>query len=453
MNLLSKVRSSFGLGKAEGLLEYQNQVFQYGGNVYALNGQSQLVNRNGAIPVTIDDNAETQTLSSLIGTALSKRSGLVSQIHPAWRSFRGDLFTDTSLEPIQNPQRQDRSRLFKMVENHDSIHGGGYVYRDRRGFNNDGARLLDPRRLDAILEAPSSKASDLDYAWLPDAELVGWQYRNTRGEVVAFFMPEEVGQFNSDPDPDAWWRGRSWITSVLQDLKTDAQLGQFVSNYLRNDATPSMIVKFDPNTTPAKAEKFKEMYLERNTGSGNAGRTLFLGGASDATVVGSNISELQVRDLTGGVENRVVARSQVPAVIMGTREALAGSSLNAGNYAMTRRAWGDTWFVPYAESMMAAVEPILDKPNRAESLTFDPTRVMFLQEDVTEQSQVRANDASTITQLVRDGYTPESAAQFVQTGNPTVLEHTGLLSVQLQDPTAKPPEPVEIERAAEDEEA
>jgi hypothetical protein len=41
---------------------------------------------------------------------------------------------------------------------------------------------------------------------------------------------------------------------------------------------------------------------------------------------------------------------------------------------------------------------------------------------------------TTITGLVRDGFTPESAIAAVQASDWSLLSHTGLLSVQMQPP-------------------
>ena len=42
--------------------------------------------------------------------------------------------------------------------------------------------------------------------------------------------------------------------------------------------------------------------------------------------------------------------------------------------------------------------------------------------------------AATITQLLREGFTPESAVAAVTNDDMTLLEHTGLCQVQLQTP-------------------
>ena len=60
----------------------------------------------------------------------------------------------------------------------------------------------------------------------------------------------------------------------------------------------------------------------------------------------------------GGFETRVAARSRVPAAVLGIREGMQGSALNAGNYGATRRMWADGWFSPTVDGLCEAFERI-----------------------------------------------------------------------------------------------
>lgn len=47
-----------------------------------------------------------------------------------------------------------------------------------------------------------------------------------------------------------------------------------------------------------------------------------------------------------------------------------------------------------------------------------------------------AQAADTVTKLVREGFTANSAKKFVETGNISALRHTGYVSVSLFNPKA-----------------
>jgi len=154
-------------------------------------------------------------------------------------------------------------------------------------------------------------------------------------------------------------------------------------------------------------------------------------------VVGSQLAQLELKDSQGGHESRIATRSRVPAVILGIREGLEGSSLNTGNYGAARRVWSDGWFSATADSLSETLTPLVDTPSDAE-LVHDPTRVMFLQEDRKDEADIQKANADTINTLVSAGFAPESARDAVRSGDLSKLSHTGLVSVQLQTPGANP---------------
>jgi hypothetical protein len=131
----------------------------------------------------------------------------------------------------------------------------------------------------------------------------------------------------------------------------------------------------------------------------------------------------------------------VPASIVGISEGLAGSALNSGNYTAARRRFADGTMRPLWRSACSALQVIARPPDAGARLWFDDRDVSFLQEDVKDEADIRAQHAQTIKTLVEAGYTPGSVVEAVTTGDFTVLAHSGLLSVQLQEPGAQAPAP------------
>jgi hypothetical protein len=78
-------------------------------------------------------------------------------------------------------------------------------------------------------------------------------------------------------------------------------------------------------------------------------------------------------------------------------------------------------------------------PGDAE-LWYDDRDIKALQEDQEDSARIMQIDASSAQTLVNSGFTPESSVAAIAARDLTLLVHTGLLSVQLQDPTAAPPE-------------
>ena len=410
-------------------------MFSFNGNVYQgmasplkAPGQAVAANFSGYVKGVYNS-------SGIVAAAITARALLLSQLRFQWRSVLqgevGRLFGSADLAVLERPGDLTRAELLYAAEQHNSLSGNAFIYR-----NGGQLRLLRP---DWVTIVFGSRENDVDPTTSLDAELVGYTYQP--GGVTAktdpvFLAPSQVAHWKPEPDPLFWWRGQSWVGSVLSEITTDRQATEFKSKFFANAATPQLIVTLDPHTTQQQASDVAGVINQRHEGSGNAYKTLVLGGGADVTVAGSNLQQLDLKTTQGVDETRIALRSRVPATVLGISEGLAGSALNAGNYSQTRRLWSDAWFTPTAQNLCAALERILTIPPTIPcELSFDPSQVMFLQEDRKDEADIRATQASSMRQLVEAGYEPSTVTKFIQTGDSTVLQHTGVFSVQLQAPT------------------
>lgn len=370
--------------------------------------------------------------SGVVSAAIVARALLMSQIRFQWRSLvageNGRLFGSSELAVLERPGDLTRPELLFAAEQHNSLAGNAFFYR-----NNNQIKLLRP---DWVTVVFGSEEDDVDPVSRLDVELVGYMYtpggQNSKNDPV-FLAPSQVAHWKPEPDPLFWWRGQSWIGSVLQEITTDRQASEFKSKFFANAATPQLIVTLDPHTTQQQATDMASVINQRHEGSRNAYKTLVLGGGADVTVAGSNLQQLDLKNTQGVDETRIALRSRVPATVLGISEGLAGSALNAGNYSQTRRLWSDAWFTPTAQNLCAALERIVSFPaTGAVELSYDPSQVMFLQEDRKDEADIRSTQASSMRQLIEAGFEPMSVTSFIATGDASVLKHTGNVSVQLQ---------------------
>ena len=373
--------------------------------------------------------------SGVVAAAVTARALLMSQVRFQWRSLlqgeTGRLFGTTELSILERPGDLTRAELLYAAEQHNSLAGNAFFYR-----NGGQLRLLRP---DWVTVVYGSFENDVDPTAQLDAELVGYSYQPggiSSQTPPVFLAPSQVAHWKPEPDPMHWWRGQSWIGSVLSEITTDRQATEFKSKFFANAATPQLIVTLDPHTTQQQATDIAAVINQRHEGSANAYKTLVLGGGSDVKVAGSNLQQLDLKNTQGVDETRIALRARVPATLLGISEGLAGSALNAGNYSQTRRMWSDAWFMPTAQNLCASMERILALPvGTPAELSFDQSQIMFLQEDRKDEAEIRATQASSMRQLVEAGFEPSTVTKFIATGDTTVLEHTGVFSVQLQAPT------------------
>jgi len=72
-------------------------------------------------------------------------------------------------------------------------------------------------------------------------------------------------------------------------------------------------------------------------------------------------------------------------------------------------------------------------------LWYDTRDIAFLQADITDAANVQQIEAQSIKSLIDSGYEPDSIVKAVQAQDWSLLQHTGLFSVQLQPPMPEGP--------------
>ena len=369
--------------------------------------------------------------NGIAAAAVAARSFLVSQIRFAWYDdVTTRTFTNGALAPLERPgEGLTRPAMLQRLEEDTSWAGNAYIRRMASG------RLvrLRPDWLDIVY----STATALPAAHAPDTFVIGYRYwpggdRDAGTPVV--LMRDEVMHFAPEPHPLRIGIGASWVTSILRDVIADGQATTHVENFLEKAATANMVVTAAEGMGRDEFKSWVEMFENAHSGVQNAWSNMYVSAGTDVNVVGSNLAELDLSTLTGGFEARVAVRSRVPASVLGTREGMQGSALNAGNYGQVRRLWADGWFSPYGDMLCGAFEQIVPPPQPFVELTFQRDRILLLQEDEADTADIQQKQAVTMRQLVEAGYDPSSVTDAVTTNDMTKLLHTGNVSVQLRPP-------------------
>lgn len=323
--------------------------------------------------------------------------------------------------------------LVSRMEWHAGVAGNAYVHAERQRL-----RVLRP---DWVMIVYGSQQEPEDAAHALDGELLGYAYCNggfTSGNKVTTILPPDMAHWSPLPDPERAGVGMSWITPALREIKGDIAASEHKLTFFKNGATPNMVVKGIPAATKEQFNDIVDAIEENHSGVRNAYRTLYLTAGADATVVGSHLGQIDFKATQGNGETRISVLSRVPASILGISEGLSGSSLNAGNFTAARRSWTDTWVYPTLQDLAAALAPLVAVPRDAE-LWFDPTDMVALREDAKDAAEIMSTQMSTIVAGVNGGFKPDSVIAAVVAQDPSLLKHSGLLSVQLQPPGQQTP--------------
>lgn len=260
------------------------------------------------------------------------------------------------------------------------------------------------------------------------------------GHNPVMLTPDRVVHYSPIPDPDAQWRGMSWLTPLVREVQADAFATIHKQKFFENGAALNTVISYDATVNPDSFRRYVDMFEDAHRGVDNAYKTLHIGGGADATVIGTEL-KTDFRAIQGAGETRIAAAAGVGSIIARFSEGLAGSSLNQGNYNAAKRQFADMTLRPLWRMASASLSKFVSPPSGSR-LTYDTRDVEFLKDDRSEAADTLQKTASTMNSLVSAGYTPDSVVVAVETGDLTRLVHSGLYSIQLQSPgSSVPPAP------------
>lgn len=341
----------------------------------------------------------------------------------------GDLFGNPDLRPLETPWVGGTTGdlLSRMIQ-HSDLAGNAFVAESRT--RRDELVVFRPDWTSIII------GSDTDLeagAWDPEATVVGYKFQPGgpgSGYDPVFYLAEEVAHFAPIPDPEARFRGMSWLTPIVREVMADKAATDHKLKFFENGATPNLVVKLDVPDLE-KFSKWIEKFKEQHEGAANAYKTLYLGAGADATVVGADLKQLDFKVTQGAGETRIAAAAGVPPVIVGLSEGLEAATY--ANYGQARRRLSDGTMWPLWRNASASLARIINVPSDAE-LWVDGRDIPFLREDSKDLAEIKVQQSLSIKQLVEAGFEPDSAVKAITSDDLTQLSHTGMTSVQLLPP-------------------
>lgn len=429
MRLIDRLRGTPTEDSRYSLSDYLNLLgtYSYQGNTYPIVQTFSPTEKIERAEQSFTGFAGMYGANAVVFACMAFRASVFAEARFQFQRMRGgrpgELWGDARLGVLENPWPNGTTGelLVKMLNDVDLA---GNFFAAREG---DTLYRMRPDWVDIMLDRPGTEY---------DARPVGYLYwpggRMGRGpEAATPFRLNDVVHWAPKPDPLACYRGMSPLTSLLREVMTDQQMTVHKEAFLRNAATPNMVVKIDPSVSFENFKTFKEDFQDDHEGSSNAYKTLFLGGGADVTVVGKDFKELDFKQVQGAGETRIAAAFEVPPVLVGLSEGLQAATYS--NYASARRRFADGTARPLWRSAAAALATVVPAP-RDSRLWYDDRDVPFLREDAKDDAEIGQMRASTIRTLVEGGFTAESVVHAVDNQDFSLLVHTGLTSVQLLPP-------------------
>lgn len=332
------------------------------------------------------------------------------------------LYGTTALLPLETPWPNGTTgELLVRMEQDVSLAGNAYI-RDA------GTHLerLRPDWVNIVSQVIIDPISDTEVR-----EVIGYFYDplSDSGRHAAFYPVDEVAHWSPTPDPIANFRGMSWLTPVLRDIDADTSMTDYKRAYLTNAATPNMLIKYAQKIAPEKIDKLRAQIQSRHGGVGNAFKTMVVDEGADATILGNSFEAMQFSAVESAGENRIAVAARVPAIVAGLSAGLDGTGLAYFDAAM--RSFADGFMRGHWRSACACLSKLIQVPDGSR-LWFDVSGIAALRQGEKEQADTMQVLAAAANSLIMAGYTPESITKALSAGDVNLLQHSGLVSVQMQ---------------------
>lgn len=357
--------------------------------------------------------------------AILVRMALFAQATFQWQAKDDKhLFGTTDLAPLETPfgPGSTTQNLLARMEQDASLAGNSFTW-DAPGTG----RLI---RLRPDWTTIVSELVPVDGGgWYRD--VVGYWFEPPKGMTGArqpdgFMIPAaEVAHWAPIPDPAADFRGMSWLTPVMRDIQGDDGLSVYKIKYLTNNASPNLLIRYAQKLQPGTIDSIRERMQARYGGAHNAFKTLVLDQGADATIIGSNLSQMNFDGVQSAGAERIFAAAGVPAVLVGM-EPLRGAGRG---FQESMQKFANLFAEPQWESACGVLAKLVDVP-AGNRLWYDKSDISALQDGQMERGQTALVRAQAVLAFTQAGYTRESAVVAVATGDVTKL---------VANPDAPPP--------------
>lgn len=407
--------------------------FNYLGNSYPLQNFQQTLTSKEVAPDNNFVGYATQLYkrSGVVAAAMYARGALFKQATLKFRRQRdgrpGELFGNQDLALFEEPWPGGSTSdlLARMIQDVD-LAGNSFIARKQH------LHRLRPDWVTIVLG--SNEEPDQFDPNSSEAEVIAYIYQpggNQKTSEPELFTPDQIAHFMPLPDPLNQWRGMSWLTPIVREVMADSATTNHRLGYLESGATPSTVITMDKEVQREAFEKWVEIFEREHVGSENAFKTIYLAGGAELSVVGSDLRRMDFANVQSGGELRIVSASGVPPMLIGVKGGLDAGTL--ANFGQSRRLFADLTMRPLWRDAAGSLSRLVDVPLGTE-LWYDARDIPFLQDDTKDEAEVQEKQAAAISSLVTSGFTADSAVAAVVANDFSLLEDSGLRSVQLLPP-------------------
>jgi phage portal protein BeeE len=375
--------------------------------------------KEGAPPGTVRSAREALAGNGVVFACIAARAAIFSEARFQFQStVDKHLFGTTDLGLLEYPwPNATAGELLARLEQDVSTAGNSYI---RKVSPADGGDpLLVQMRPDCVTIISEQREDDMGriykvpVGYAEDLTPLGITDREPQ-----VYSPDEVAHYSPFPDPQAWFRGMSWLTPVLREVGADNGLTAYKGAHISQGAMPGLVLKYSQKLSQTVVDRLKKRVAAMYSGPENAGKTLILDEGADVTVAGSTLEQLQYVTVQAAGQTRILAAAMVPSEIVG----LEGPREASGNYELAMRRFADIWARPHWRMACASLQHLLPDVTPPTRLWYDVSDIAALREGELARSQATLVRAQAVGAFVTAGYSRESAVAAADSGDLSQLK-------------------------------
>jgi phage portal protein BeeE len=414
---------------------WAQSYFSFGGNMYPYSpSTSTTIGSKQEVPdSTYSGYTGAYQSNGIVFACNQARMRLFAEARFQYRQLRngrpGDLFGTADLAILENPWPNATTRdLLKRAIQDVDIAGNFYCARE-------GSRLRRMRP-DWVSIVLGSRMDADDPSLALDAEVIGYVYHpggyQSHYDTISL-LPEQVCHFAPIPDPQARFRGMTWMTPIIREFMADNAMSEHKLKFFEQGATVNLMVTFPEAKSQEQFDMHVQRFKRQHESVGNAYKTFFAAEGTAATPIGSNMEQIDFKIVQAAGEVRIAAAAGVPPIVASIQGGLDAATYS--NYGQARRAFADGTMRDLWGDFCGSIASIINVPSGAE-LWYDDRNISFLQDDMLDNAEIQQKRATAVNTLIIAGYEPDAVIDAVLADDLARLrgKHTGLFSVQLQPP-------------------
>lgn len=374
------------------------------------------------LPYMVTGNCGAYKGNSIVFGAILARMSLFSEATFAFQDletkklsgmFTKDGRTNTSLRKLESPWPNGTTGdlLSRMLQDAD-LAGNAYVW--------DAGGQLVRLRPDWVVIISRLEQDPLGREY---RTVIGYFYdppvmeRETAGDPHLFTV-DEVAHWAPIPDPEANFRGMSWLTPVYREIQADLGMTTYKQKYLDNAASPNLLIKYSQRLGDTTVKRIASRIQATHGGMDNAFGTLVLDEGADVTTIGNSFEEMSFSTVQAAGENRILIASGVPGIVVGSKEGLMAATYS--NYEQAMRRFADITMRPLWRSACAALAKLVTVPP-ASKLWYNTTDIAALRQGEKEMADTMLVQAQSAAALKGAGFKPQSIIDALSSGDLTLL--------------------------------